>query len=118
VNRGTLSGKPVEDLATRPLKRESFSVYAHDNLSRPERTGKLDAIINHMGNFFDCVASRDLPISDVKCQHESITTCHLANIAMRLGRPLKWDPSSEQFVGDSEANTWLKRPQRAGYEVG
>ena len=90
-------------------------LYPHDNPSRPERSGKLDAIINHMGNFYDCLQSRNLPISDVVTQHRSVTTCHLGNIAMRLGRKLQWDPQREQFVGDDEANTWLSRPQRKGY---
>jgi myo-inositol 2-dehydrogenase/D-chiro-inositol 1-dehydrogenase len=117
ANRGTIAGKPVEDLKNRPLAREDFKVYQHDNLSRPERAGKLDAIINQMGNFFDCVESRKLPISDVFNQHQSITTCHLGNISMRLGRPLKWDPEKEQFIDDSEANSLLRREQRKGYEV-
>jgi predicted dehydrogenase len=114
VNRGTVSGKPVED---RPLEREEFNVYAHDNLDRPPRVGKLDAIVNHMGNFFDCLRSRKKPISDVVSQHRSVTTCHIANIAMRLGRPLTWDPEKELFVGDDEANAWLSREQRRGYEI-
>ena len=117
VNRGTISGKPVEDLEQEPLPREEFKLYAHDNLSRPERMGKLDSIINHMGNFFDCIQTRQAPISDVVSQHQSVTTCHIGNIAMRLGRPLKWDPQAEQFVGDDEANTWLRREQRQGYEI-
>ena len=112
VNRGDLEGKPVEDLAKRPLDREQFKLYAHDNLTRPIRVGKLDAIINHMGNFFDCVQSRQQPLSDVVNQHRSITTCHLGNIAMRLGRKLSWDPVKEVFVNDVEANTWLRRERR------
>ena len=36
---------------------------------------------------------------------------------MRLGRKLAWDPEKEAFVGDDEANTWLSRPQRKGYEI-
>ncbi len=118
ANRATVVGKAVDELKDRPLEREQFNLYPHDNLSRPPRFGKLDAIVNHMGNFFDCIASRQTPISDLAGQHQSITTCHLGNISMRLGRPLKWDPSQEQFVDDSEANTWLRREQRAGYEVG
>ncbi len=117
VNRGTVDGKPVEDLKTKPLPREQFSLYDFDNLSRPERAGKLDAIINHMGNFFDCVQTRKTPISDVESQHRSASTCHLGNIAMRIGRTLTWDPNSEVFVDDSAANEWLSRPQRSGYEV-
>ncbi len=117
VNRGTIDGKPVEDLTSRPLPREQFNVYGYDNLDRPERAGKLDAITNHMGNFFDCVRSRRTPISDVESQHRSATTCHLGNIAMRLGRSLEWDPHSETFVGDAEANGMLAREQRNGFEV-
>lgn len=117
VNRGVLQGKPVEDLAADPLSRETWNVYDFDNLERPERAGKLDAIINHMGNFFDCVESRRKPVSDVESQHRSVSTCHLGNIAMRLGRTLKWDPKTETFPDDVEANSHLKRPQRSGFET-
>ncbi len=117
VNRGTVAGKPIDDLADNPLPRERFSVYDFDNLERRERVGKLDAIINHMGNFFDCIHSRNNPISDVESQHRSVSTCHLGNISMRLGRPLHWVPQSERFVGDDEADTWLRREQRSGYET-
>jgi myo-inositol 2-dehydrogenase/D-chiro-inositol 1-dehydrogenase len=117
VNRGSLTGSPVDDLAEHPLPREAFTLYDFDNLARPERAGKIDAIVNHMGNFFDCVAERRLPISDAESQHRSATTCHLGNIACRLGRPLSWDASAECFVSDDEANSLLSRPQRVGYEV-
>ena len=117
VNRGTLDGKPVEDLTSNPLPREQFALNESDNLSRPERVGKLDAIVNHMGNFFDCVSSRKQPVSDVESQHRSVSTCHLGNISLRLGRPLKWDSVTEQFIGDSEANRMLSREQRSGYEI-
>lgn len=117
VNRGVISGKPVEGLAHAPFGREKFQVYAFDNLERPERAGKLDAIVNHMGNFFDCVRARKTPISDFESQHRSVTTCHLGNIAMRLGRVLRWDPVAEHFVNDSEADQYLTREHRAGYEV-
>lgn len=117
VNRGTLAGKPVADLAANPLPREKFTLYPDDNLSRPERVGKLDAIVNHMGNFFDCVHSRRAPVSDVVSQHQSVCTCHLGNISMQLGRPLKWDPAKEEFIDDPEANKLLRREQRSGYEV-
>ena len=70
-----------------------------------------------MGNFFDCVASRKKPISDVESQHRSVSTCHLGNISMRVGRPLKWDAEKEEFPGDAEANSWLSREQRSGYEI-
>ncbi|MCR9117916.1 MAG: Gfo/Idh/MocA family oxidoreductase [bacterium] len=117
VNRGQVVGKPVEDLKSNPLPRDGFKLYSADNLSRPERAGKLDAIINHMGNFFDCIVSRKTPISDVVSQHQSATTCHIGNISMRLGRPLKWDPVKEVFINDAAANAMLKREQRSGFEI-
>ena len=118
VNRGTISGTPVEGLKQSPLPRDQFAVYGFDNLKRPERAGKLDAIINHMGNFFDCIDARKRPVSDVESQHRSVSTCHLANIAMKLGRTVKWDPEQEEFPGDAEANALRSRQQRAGYEIG
>jgi hypothetical protein len=117
ANRGTVAGVAVDRLKDDPLPREEFTLYEHDNLARPPRSGKLDAIINHMGNFFDCVRTREQPISDVASQHRSVSVCHLANISMRLGRKLNWNPETETFVGDDEANRWLSRPQRQGFEI-
>ncbi len=117
VNRGTIAGRPFEDLKKNPLGRESFSVYDFDNTKRPERAGKLDAIINHMGNLFDCVSERKTPISDIESQHRSVSTCHLGNIAMKIGKPLKWDPKAERFPDNAAANKLLKREQRAGFET-
>jgi hypothetical protein len=36
---------------------------------------------------------------------------------MKMGRPLKWDPQSETFPGDAQANVLLKRDQREGFET-
>jgi predicted dehydrogenase len=72
---------------------------------------------NHMANFFECCKDRTQPISDVATHHRTMTTAHLANIAIRLGRKLNWDARAEQIVGDDEANQWQKREQRKGYEI-
>ena len=117
VNRGTIAGRPVEDLAQRPLGREQFRLYSADNLSRPERQGKIDAIKNHMGNFYDCTLSREAPISDVVSQHRSVSLCHFGNIAMRVGEQLSWDPETEQFLDSTAANKLLSRHQRQGFEI-
>ena len=68
-------------------------------------------------NFLDCVKSRKDPYFPVDIGHRVSTVCHLANIAIRLGRALKWDRVKQEIVGDKEANGWLKRAQRAGYEI-
>ena len=72
---------------------------------------------SHMGDFLDCVKTRKTCIADVEIGHRSATVCHLGNIARWLGRKLQWDPAKEVFVGDDEANTYLDRKRRKGYEL-
>jgi len=71
----------------------------------------------HIGNWLECIRSRNLPVADVEIGHRSITVCHLANIAREVGRKLDWDPENEVFRGDPEANRYLDRPRRKGYEL-
>ena len=72
----------------------------------------------HMGIWLDCVRTRNPKglNAPVDVAHRSATVCHLANIAMELGRKLKWDAAQEQFVDDDEANrmTWyaMREPWR------
>ncbi len=71
----------------------------------------------HIQNWLDCIKTREKPNADVEIGHRSISVCHLANIARLLGRRLHWNPEKELFVGDAEANTYLARPRRKGYEL-
>ncbi|HEX7859391.1 MAG TPA: Gfo/Idh/MocA family oxidoreductase [Verrucomicrobiae bacterium] len=63
-------------------------------------------------DFLICVKSRKDPYFPVEIGHRVSTVCHLANIMLRLGRKLRWDPAAEQFVDDAEANQWLDRARR------
>ena len=71
----------------------------------------------HMQNWLDCMRSRQRPVADVEIGHRSISVCHLANITRAVGRKLQWDPAKEQFVGDVEANRYVTRPRRPGFEL-
>jgi predicted dehydrogenase len=71
----------------------------------------------HMQNWLDCIRSRELPVADVEIGHRSVSVCHLANIVRAVGRPLRWDPEGEQFLDDAEANGYLVRTRRAGFEL-
>jgi predicted dehydrogenase len=125
VNRGVLVGKPVEQLQDNPLPETDYRLYPHDDLRREskasteefERAGNYRPIANHVANFFDCIRTKNTPISDVVSQHRSATTCHLVNISLRLGRKLTWDAERESCVGDEEANRYLAREQRKGFEI-
>jgi hypothetical protein len=71
----------------------------------------------HLQNWLDCIRSRERPVADVEIGHRSVTVCHLAGIARRLGRPLDWDPVAERFVSAPDADALLSRPRRAGFEL-
>jgi predicted dehydrogenase len=106
VNRGRLSGKPVEALEDDPLPEGAIEdVYG----------GKVSE--NHTENFTDAMKSREQPISDVWSHNRMLEICHLSNIAMRLGREVNWDPTRREIAGDAEANSFLARESRKGYEI-
>ncbi len=106
VNRGKLVGKPVELLKDNPLPGDPFEM-AYD---RPKPA-------SHMANFIECVKTRKQPISDVPSHNAMLNVCHAINIAMRLNRKLVYDPKSRSFVDDPQANTFVGREQRKGYEL-
>jgi len=106
VNRGTISGKPIEDLADNPLPEDAI-----------KKVYKGKQPTSHMDNFVDCLKSRDEPISDVFSHHRAVSVLHLANLCLQLKRELTWDLATEQIIGDDEANSLQKREQRKGYEI-
>jgi predicted dehydrogenase len=71
----------------------------------------------HHRNFLDCVKTRSLPISNAEISHRSVTTCHVGNICLRLGRKLRWDPESERFINDEAANRMLSRAMRSPWSL-
>lgn len=106
VNRGKIAGKPVEDLKDNPLPDGAIEeVYG----------GPVSA--NHTANFTEAMKSRKQPISDVWSHNRMLEICHLSNIAMRLGRELQWDPVKREVVGDPQANEFLSRESRKGFEI-
>jgi predicted dehydrogenase len=82
-----------------------------------DRTGNTgEQLRGHVRNFLDCVKSRKQPVSDLESGHRTATACHLANLSLRLGRKLRWDPAKEEVVGDAEANRWRVRPYRPPWD--
>jgi hypothetical protein len=101
IGNNTVDSNP-EEIAKEPLEKLQPHVTVSDN---------------HIQNWFDAIKSRARPTADVEIGHRSAILCHLGNIARWVGRPLRWDPESETFPGDDEANLLLDRPRRAGYEL-
>lgn len=71
----------------------------------------------HHRNFLDSVRSRQQPVAHAEIGHRTASLCHLTNIAMLLGRKLKWDPVKEQFPGDDEANKLLAPVMRSPWSL-
>ncbi len=103
INRNNLKANPTELIQDAP---EADPPEGPTWIARP-----------HIENFFDCVVSREKPHADVEIGHRSASLCHLVNICRELGRELHWNPETEQFVDDADANTKVNRSRRAGYEL-
>ncbi|HUG18425.1 MAG TPA: gfo/Idh/MocA family oxidoreductase, partial [Planctomycetaceae bacterium] len=71
----------------------------------------------HKHNFYRCIAEGGLPVSDVFSHVQAMNTCHLAAIAARLDRVIKWDPREEKIVDDDQATAFFSREQRKGFEI-
>jgi len=67
---------------------------------------------NHHANWFDCIRTRSQPSSHAEIGHRSASLGQLTIIAYQLGRSLKWDPATETFRGDDEANRLRSRALR------
>lgn len=71
----------------------------------------------HIRNFLDCVRTRQLPASHPEIAHRAHTIAHCANLCLRLGRTLRWDPQRERFLNDDDANRMLSRTMRVPWGV-
>ena len=78
---------------------------------------EYDQFRRHARNFLDCVKSRRTPISDLESSQRIVNACHLANLSLRLGRKLRWDPAREMILDDLEAARRLERPYRPPWDA-
>jgi predicted dehydrogenase len=87
-------------------------------IENPEhgKGSEAEQLTNHVRNFLDCIKSRQRPIADVEDGHRTAVACHLANISLKVGRKVRWDPDNEQVIGDSEASAMLERPYRKPWD--
>ncbi len=72
---------------------------------------------DHHETFLRCVRTRGESASPVEVGHRSTSVCHLINIALRLGRKLRWNPELEQFISDESANQMLSRAMREPWRL-
>jgi predicted dehydrogenase len=97
---GNVDAEPKSILRTRSIVKQNYANW----------TG-------HHRDFLNCVKSRGQTIAPPEVAHRSTTVCHIGNICLRLGRPLRWDLDKEQFIGDEAANRMLSRAMRAPWKL-
>jgi predicted dehydrogenase len=107
VNRGKITGKPVEENWDRDQ-------YTDDDRKQLYKGKPFEG---HKDNFYRCIREGGLPVSDVFSHVQTMNACHLSAIAARLGRVIKWDPQAEKIVGDEQAASLFARTPRAGFEI-
>ena len=101
VDRGKIASKP-ESILKEPLGDRAFHVYPSSD---------------HRRNWLECVRSGKEPICPAEVGHRSASVCQLCNIGYWLRRPLRWDPATEHFAGDDEANRLIHQPTRAPWTL-
>jgi len=116
------------------VTRGNYTASASDPVSASSRNKALDAsnpkiltsqikeneihlykIDNQHQNWLDCIKSGKEPISPVEKGHRACSVCLITHISMKLGRKLEWNPDTEMFVKDDDANKLLSRSQRFPY---
>jgi len=97
---GEITAEPQSILQERSVPRVSWAYMA-----------------GHVRNFLDSIKSRKLTVSHPELAHRAHTIAHCANICLRLGRPVRWNPETERFVDDAQANRMLQRAKRAPWRV-
>ncbi len=107
VNRERITGKPIEE-------NWDEGKFGEEDL---ERLYKGKPYEGHKDNFYRCLREGGLGVSDPYSHVQTMNTCHLAAIAARLGRVIKWDPKQEKIIGDDQAAAFFARQPRKGFEI-
>jgi predicted dehydrogenase len=101
----TLSGTPLYE----------YEKYPEDKNEKDLEQHVASAIRVHMRDWVKARETNGKPVADIEQGHISTASCILANLSMKLGRTLTWNPEKHEVTNDAEANKLLKRPYRLGY---
>jgi len=129
-DKGTLKGSVqqwefIPQGGGQSIKRKwnEFATYEEEKAKFPEDQTEKDIEIHvapavrwHMRNFLENIGSRGKPVADIEQGHISSASCIMANVAMKVGRTLKYDPKTKKVVGDQEATKLLRREYRSPWK--
>jgi len=102
----------------KPYDRKKERGVGLDDLSEADRK-KIQQMPDPepLVSFPEAIRSRKRPGGHAEAAHRSATLLHLANIAIRTGRKLRYDPVKEQIIGDEYANRLVNQPMRAPWHL-
>jgi len=98
-----------------PLQAEPGSIL--DSTIGPNEIHLYTCRGGEQRNFLDCVKSRKPCYYPAESGHRTFTITHIGNISMMLGRKLRWDPDTERFINDEQANRMLSRSMRSPWHL-
>ena len=101
VRRGKIDARP-KSLLTSTIGADEIQLYKSNN---------------HKLNLLECIKSRRRTVAPAEIAHRSCTVCLLGDIAMRLGRKLRWNPDEEKFINDEQADRLLSKPMRGPWRL-
>jgi predicted dehydrogenase len=107
------------DKKAKPIRFECLyerEQFPEDVTEKDNELNAAPATRRHMLDFLAAVEKRSRPVADVEMGHISTASCLLANLAMKVGRPLRYDPVKREVVGDREATALLSRAYRAPWK--
>lgn len=92
-----------------------YEQFPEDRTEKDLERHVAPAVRYHMQNLLSCIDRRGRPVSDIEEGYISASSCILGNMALKLGRELRYDPEQHRVIGDEEANRMLRRPYRTPY---
>lgn len=105
-----------------PMDEKSKKIHkdvVYEKEKYPEDLKEKDIELNaapamrlHMLNFLEAIDKNTKPVADIEEGHISTASCIIANMSMKLGRPLTYDPATRTIPGDEEATKLLQRTYR------
>ncbi len=119
-DKGTLCGSTMKyDFIPQGKGEKIHKDVVYEKEKYPEDLTEPDIELNaapatrlHMLDFLKAIDNKTRPVADIEQGHISTASCIIANLSMKLGRPLQYDPIKKEIIGDAEATRLLQRPYR------
>ncbi len=105
IPRASFSRGPARE---HPLRTEAIKDEGYEQVR--------DQFVPHVRDFLACIKARRTPVSDLASAQRTATACHLANVAMRVGRVVRWDDRAGDIEGDADASALLTKTYRAPWD--